>query len=530
MRKTAILKTLLPVAGLAAATLLAGCSSNLLGYLQSSEELDYARTCRAIADEHRSDVNAGRYFTPSFEVERWPGQGAKVVQEGAVVEALVSGKSRFMMVEARGGLGKTRLAKSIHAQACGTLPVFTVDLNKDVAQAGDTGGGNPVVRVISRQLGLKHDLEGQQRLDELLKSHRWLLLADAIEEVELLARPKVNIALAKLRQAYPQTAQVVILARPAVLVPFYGFGDVDSVVKIQLVECDRADKVVAGIAKSDKDRASFVAFLKRYGLDLKRTLGDRCIYPYMATYRDIHVLRKLSTEVGSSGVDSYADAHQALVSLRLRKELDRMNWGQREALDMVDRMVRFFREKAGTGEPMLEMLDCMKSIDPEYGWTAVDAGVTGSDPQRRRQVCEKALQSVVFEKTGDGFGEDGRWRFFDPRTSALFAARWLNSEMARGAAGDCSLVEKNPELFRNAETVRFLMGQPLVQRCFGPALGTLCGSGQQLALGLEHVIEGLPSASRRFQMVEEARAWAAESKANACVTGSLDVVAKSIGK
>lgn len=508
----------------------AGCSSNLLGYLQNQEKLDYARTCNTIADEHRGDVNAGRYFLPSFDVEKWPGGSPQTVTEAQVVDALVSGKSRFMMVEARGGLGKTRLAKSIHAQSCSTLPVFTLDLNKDVAQAGDTGGGNPIIRVIAKQLGIGSDVEGQQQLDELLKSHRWLLLADAIEEVEMLARPKVNIALAKLRQAYPQTAQVVVLARPAVLVPFYGFGDVDAAVRIQLVDCERAEKVIAGIAKSDQDRADFKAFLQRYGLDLKRTLGDRCIYPYMATYRDIHVLRKLSTEVGAGGVDSYASAHEALVGLRLRKELDRMNWGQREALDMVDRMIRFFREKAGTGEPMLEVLDCMKSIDPEYGWTAVDAGVTGSDPQRRRQVCEKALQSVVFEKTGTGYGEDGRWRFFDPRTSALFAARWLNGELARQPGGDCSLVEKNPELFRNGETVRFLMGQPLVQRCFGPALATLCGSGQKTALGIENLIEGLPAASRRFQMVEEARAWAAEKQANACVLASLDVVAKSIGK
>lgn len=515
---------------LVAVSLLPGCSQNLLGFLQDTESLGYNRTCTQLADEHNGDVTAGRYFIPDFDVVRWPGGAPARASEPALIESITSGKSRFVLVEARGGLGKTRMAKAIHAQTCGKLPVFTVDLNKDVAGAGDTKGGNPIIRIIARQLGIADDVEGQQRLDELLQSHSWVLLADAIEEVELTARPKVSIALAKLRLAYPKTAQVVVLARPPVLVPFYGFDDVDTVVRIHLVTCERADKVIAGLSKSDEDKTNFANFLSRYGLDLKRTLDGRCVYPFMATYRDIHTLRKLGSEVGGGGIDTYADAHQALVALRLAKELDRMNWGQREVLDMVDRMVRFQRESQGTGNASFDVVSCMKSIDPEYGWTAVDAGVTGNDPQRRRQVCEKALQSVVFEKIGDGFAEEGRWAFFDPRTTALFRARWINNELARGAAGDCKPLETHADMLADAETARFLAGQPLVQRCFGTMLNTLCAKDAAKAPGLEALIEGMPSEGRRFQMVEEGRAWAAEHGKPACVTASLDIVAKSIGR
>lgn len=518
------------IASIAFALLLSGCTQNLLGFLQDTEKLGYNRICSQLSDEHQGDVTAGRYFLPTYDVVRWPGSNAKTAAEPDLVAAITSGKSRFVLVEARGGLGKTRLAKSIHAQTCSKLPVFTVDLNKDVAMAGDTKGGNPIIRVIAKQLGIGDDVAGQQQLDELLHSNSWVLLADAIEEVELGVRPKVSIALAKLRVAYPKTAQVVLMARPAVLVPFYGFDDVDTVVRIHLVTCDRADKVIDGLSKSGDDKANFRAFLKRYGLDAQRTLEERCIYPFMATYRDIQALRKLGSEVGHGGIDTYADAHEALVALRLAKELDRMNWGQREALDMVDRMVRFQRESQGTGPATFDVVSCMKSIDPEFGWTAVDAGVTGNDPQRRRQVCEKALQSVVFEKVGEGFAEDGRWVFFDPRTTALFRARWINHELARVAAGDCRPVEAHADTLKDAETLRFAVGQPLIQRCFGTLLNTLCTKDGTKAGGLEAILEGLPSEGRRFQMVEEGRAWAAEHGKPACVVGSLDAVAKSIGR
>ncbi len=507
-----------------------GCSQNLLTFLADSPEIGYSSTCRRIADGHQGDVAAGRYFLPLVDVDRWPG-GAKPenANERHLIDALVSGKSRFALVEARGGLGKTRLAQSIHAQTCHRLPVFTVDLNAEVAAAGDVGGGNPILRVMAKQLGLKGDVAGQQRLDELLHSHSWVLLADAIEEVELLQRPKVSIALAKLRQAYPKTAQVVLLARPAVLVPNYGFDDVDTVVRIRLVDCERADKVITNMNGKPEQLSAFKTFTSRHGFDVQRRSDGQCIYPFMATYRDISELKRLAAKTDES-IDSVAAAHEALVALRLTKELDRMNWGQREALDMLDRMVKFQRQSQGTGAPVFDVIQCMKSIDPEHGWTAVDAGVTGSNEQRRRQVCEKTLQSVIFEKQGTGFAEEGRWAFFDLRTAALFRARWLNGELSRGAAGDCKPVTAHADLVSDAEVVRFLGGQPLVQRCFGQVLSVLCAKGGDKPVAMQALIEGLPAPSKRFQMVEEGRAFAVENGRPACVTSALDEVARSMGQ
>ncbi len=506
------------------------CSQNLLTFLEDSPDVGYSATCRRIADGHQGDVAAGRYFLPLIDIDRWPG-GAKPenANERHFIDALVAGQSRFALVEARGGLGKTRLAQSIHAQTCHRLPVFTVDLNVEVAAVGDAGGGNPILRVMARQLGLKGDVAGQNRLDELLQSHNWVLLADAIEEVEMLGRPKVSIALAKLRQAYPKTAQVVLLARPPVLVANYGFDDVDTLVRIRLVDCERADKVIAKMNGTPAELAEFNVFTARHGFDVQRRSDGQCLYPFMATYRDIGEVKRLAG-IKDESIDSVAAAHEALVALRLTKELDRMNWGQREALDMLDRMTKFQRESQGSGAPVFDVIQCMKSIDPEHGWTAVDAGVTGSSEQRRRQVCEKTLQSVIFEKQGSGFAEEGRWTFFDLRTAALFRARWLNGELSRGAAGDCRPVTANADLVSDAEVVRFLGGQPLVQRCFGQVLSVLCAKGGAKPIAMQALVDGLPAPNKRFQMVEEGRAFAAENGRPACVTAALDEVARSNGQ
>lgn len=525
-------RPLFRLAGFAlAALLLQGCGSNLLSYLKDNDKLTYTQQCIKRADSHVGDVNSGRYFVPEFVVERWPGEMPKnrSITEPELVKSLQTGATRFALVVARGGLGKTRLAESISAQTCGSTPIFTVDLNKDVAMQTTKGGGNPIIRRIAAQLGMGADVTDQARLDALLHSHRWILLADAIEEVDLLKRAGVAIAIAKLRRAYPNTAQIVVLARPPVIAAMYGFGDADTFVRIKLVNCDRAKLVIKSITKSEDESKRFWSFASRHGFDKQLTLGYGCVYPYMATYRDIHKLKQVALNGGKNGmVDSYASAHEYLVAMRLQKELAKLNWGQREALDMVDRMFRIHLEKKGTGTPMFDIVSCMKSIDPQYGWTAVDAGVGGDAEQRRRQVCEKALQSVVFQKIGDKHGEEARWAFFDAGMAALFRARWINGELAKLPTGACKTLDTFAEHVRAPMTLRFMIAQPIVQRCLASTLRLLCQGDAKQATHLDSLIEGLPVGQKRFQMVEEGRAFEAENGKNSCVVASLDAIAKTI--
>lgn len=514
-------------------TLATACTPSLLDYLNTKEELTYKTACTKQADKHAGDLANDRYFLPEFHVQTWPGddkpKGDKVGEQ-QLIKHLMSGNSRLAMIVARGGLGKTRLAQSIQAQSCATVPVISIDLNKDVAAHDVQGTDAMLLMAFAAKLGVRGGPDGLAELDRLLRSQPWFLLADAIEEVDLLKRPKVTIALNKLSERYPTTMRTIIFARPPLLIPLYGFGQTDTVVHILPISCERAQKFIGVLSKSQAQEAAFWAFAKRYGFDTKTKFGFGCIYPYLATYRDAIVLNKLAKNAGKGvTVESYADAHEHMVGERLRKELDKLGWSSREALDMVDRMVRYHAEESGIGKLTITLAKCMKSIDPDYGWTAVDAGVEGNSEQRRRQVCEKALQSVLFRQIGDKIGDKGKWGFFDPISEELFVARWLNGELARAADGDCTPIDRHRDALKNGTVIRFLMGQKLVQRCFPQTIRALCATSQGVADHIEEIIKGLPSGQKRQLLVEEARAWEFEKGQDKCAMASLEMINKTIG-
>ncbi|HAN30506.1 MAG TPA: hypothetical protein DCQ06_02815 [Myxococcales bacterium] len=508
-----------------------GCGGHLLSYMQSHEKLNYTTQCQQKLDSHKGETLRGENFSPRLFAERWLGQAVSHVPktEKEFIDAISEGQTKLSMVVARGGLGKTRLAHSINAQTCSALPVFTIDLNKDIAQRKSKTVGNPFVDKISEILGLGIGSSGLVRTDELLKTHPWVLLADAIEEVDLNQRARVSLYLAKLRKAYGGTMRVVIFARPPVLEAYYGFGDVDTLVKINVIDCKRAHNFLKSISKSKAQEKSIWTFAKKFNFDVVSRSGNRCVYPYLSSYRDIQTLRALALSKEGS-LKSHADAHQRLVAMRLKKELAVLSWNEREVLDMVDRMFRRFLETSDSDLPRFDIVNCMKSIDPQYGWTAVDAGLAGTPEQRRRQVCEKALQSVVFEKDNELDGEAGRWRLSDADMVALFRARWINNKLAALPTNACAELPKYKRHLLNRSVLHYVVAEPMTQHCLGPTLRMLCEGDRKAPRHLETVIEGLPIGQMRFQVVEEARAFEAEKGPNACVIGGLDAIAQTISR
>ncbi|MFZ4578748.1 MAG: hypothetical protein ACOYOB_10180 [Myxococcota bacterium] len=498
----------------------------LTEWLNDEESTPYAYQCTRAMAMHQSDLSSGGYNPASLFVHAWPevSRTGPFLAESRLVAALEAGEVRRVLVLARGGLGKSRLAQAIHAQSCSTLPVFTVDL-KDVAGSTAPEGRNTIVDTIARELGILGRVQAVAELEDRLARQHFLILLDSLEEVPLLDRPVVMGQVADLMARYPD-ASVVLLARPPVLDDDYGFP-AEARLEIPPLECKVTDVFIARAHQEDETRRNFKAFLQHFGLDEAGSFGLQCTYPYLATYRDIQTMAEFEGRAASGQgnvTSSRATVYEYLLGSRLRKEFEQLSWTLDEALDMVDRLVRVQTLQVGQVELVFDLEGCMKAIDAKWGERSVDAGVGGNDEQRRRQICEKTFQSALFSRA-EGVRA---WVFADRGTRDLFLARWLNGEVARAADGDCSAISKHSELLAAPGIARFFVGQPQGQRCLAQVVSTLCTRDAEPSKHINLLDEGLPVGQGRTQPVKDALAAASSLEPKACVQGVLDALAKTL--
>ena len=515
-----------------------GPTPQVRGPLADREASKYLARCEERAAAHKGDLDSGAYNPPVLFVHTWPA-GLRPNQdlfmpEAQFVSALDAGDVKRVFVTARGGLGKTRLAEAIRAQVCHTTPVFNVDLKQVAAgiKAGTTGAA-AVFDVLAKDVGVE-SAEGKAALQQTLTEVRFVLLADAIEEVDLIERAGVLERLGQLATACPQV-QVVLLARPPVFDGDYGYGaeagglgKIDARLEIPPLACTVADAFVARAYKTEADRDRFHAFAKRQGLDEQTRFGLQCLYPYLSTYRDIQTLAKFEQAAAKdkgAQLASRSAVYEALIGTRLQKEFDNLKWTTPEALDMVDRIVRAQSGATGQHNLTFDVPTCIQSLDARWGDLAVDAGVGGTPEQRRQHVCEKTFQSALFQKT------EGThvFTFADRGTTDLFLARWLNGELARSPTNDCALVGKNKDLLASPGVVRFFASQPLGARCLAHTIGVLCEKAA--AAPAEHIQlidAGLAGGPGRVQPLQDARAMASAQAQKACVVAVLDGLDKTV--
>ncbi len=517
------------------ATLPLGCggaTGGINGALADAKVSKYTALCAEHAAKQGKDLDQGAYNPAVLYAHSWPVAAETSVSESRLAAALDSSEVKRLLIISRGGLGKSRIGDSLRAQLCGTIPTFFVDL-KDVA-AGLTGP-SPILTLVGKEMGVS-----SATLTQALTEQRGIFFFDSIEEVDFTKRQAVLQEVDALQAQYPKV-QLVLLARPPVLDTDYGFTKADALLEIPPIECKVADAFVARQLSSDADRARFQQFAKNYGLDEKAQFGVQCVYPYLATYRDLNTLVSFEkanpltaskTSDGASPTDikqkaSWSTVYEALLAARLQKEFVYLSWTGAEALDMVDRLIRVQIINKSASSQAFSLDTCRQAIDAKWGAVAVDAGVGGDDGQRRKQVCEKTYQSQLFKADGSS----GNWIFADRNSADLFQARWLGGEIARTPAGDCGLITKHADLLGNQGVLRFFAGQPFGQRCLAQAASVRCSKGDGVAVLSELFDQGLPGGPARAQALQDARA-AATGLANSekeCVSGVLDNLDKTLG-
>ncbi len=505
------------LAGLAAAA----CSGP--DKVSTTMEGPVASQCRKQFAAHERDVKELTYLPPALQTLRWalPGADADgLISEATLVQALRGGQIKFAHVQARGGIGKTELAKALVAQTCGQVPAFRVDLREIYGPTAPAlaAGSNGIAVDVAKQLQLS---AGQTLATAGLD--RLLLAIDHVEEVTD-RRAQALADLGELRKEHPAW-QVVVMGRPSIDLPFYGLQGLDAVLELPPLDCGRANSSLVRLSDDAAERHRVDGFVKTWHLDHQSMNGQQCYYPYLATYRDIQVVQRLAktfnpdTEMGGLQAN-LSQVHETILAERLIKELEDLKMTGEQVLAAVDAMVALGAYQDGEWNLTFTLDRCLKG--------------QGADAARGRVVCEKLFQSVLFDHIA-GTGEAkpdaaqgpalkaAEWKFAHQDIADLFVARWLEGQLQKTPKA-CTAVDQQVDMIAGKTIAGYLVGRPGGVRCLGPIAKAVCKDGgfQKSRVGLFY--KGLPLGAQRSEWVKQAKDWLQANGNDACALQYLNAM------
>jgi len=482
----------------------------------------YTKQCTALRTAFDTALKSGAYVRPQLVVHAWPGKpeapmGAKVkrtmLPEAHFSAGLRSSAPRVTLMMARGGIGKTTLARAIQAQTCDALLVFKVDLQWDVADklGKEPAKRNLILAAIGAQLGVAGAPLAKDAVDSLLRRNRFLLLLDALDEVVLGQRGRVVNILEAALNPY-QLGAAVVFTRPPVFSANYGLAKVDARVEIPLLDCKRTEEALSKLVRDPAKREIFNDFVNSYGLARKIEEGDLCYHPHMSTFRDLHVLMRLAeTAAGAGGKKmkiqaSRARVHEYFLTAQLLKDLAGLKSVPKDVMALVDKMVAARGADAGRRNAGYTIGACL-------------AVLPGEDFSARKATCERLMQSTVFQGSARG----DSWRFASPLVADLFLARHIDGTLA-GAEGktDCAGIGKAAALFESGEVAGFLAGLSRGSQCVLSLTTQLCRQGSGADVAFEQLDQGLqPGPARGGRIATAIGAAGDNGKAGNCIGDTL---------
>lgn len=487
----------------------AGCGAATLQQLAQEPPSAYGARCATEGAEHDKAVRELTYLRPSFKTLQWQAQPAAnedgVLSEAKLLQALSEGAVRSLLIQARGGIGKSESARAMFAELCPKIPIFITDFKDLAKQAGSEAA---VVKAVAQQLSLSADAEAG--LGDLLGKSRWLLVVDSIDEVAPALRDPALAALGKLQAKYP-SLQMVYLGRPAIYQQAYGIANLDAVLEMTPLDCGRARSALLRKAVDRADRDRIDGFVRAWRLDRQAVMGQQCYYPFMATYRDLDAVQALATtfdpakERGGQA-HTLAQVHVAILSERMRKELAELKIPVEEAMAAVDKMLQADGYKDGEWNLTFSVPRCLAA--------------EGGDNDRNRHLCEELFQSVMFERIGGNGGavKGAEWQFAHQPLADLFVARWLDAALAKSP--DCQPLVEHAKALPGKEVPGYLAGMAGGQKCLATLVTGACGDGSKPEALISQLRQGLPAeAGARAATVQAAKA--AAPKGNACVDAVL---------
>jgi hypothetical protein len=498
-----------PLSAVVVGLLSVGCGPATLQQLANEPPSNYGARCATEGTEHDKDLRELTYLRPTFKALKWKANPSPnedgVLSEAKLLQALSEGAVRNLLIQARGGIGKSESARAMLAELCPKVPIFLVDF-KALAKSGASEAS--VVQAVATQLSLTAD--SQANLGELLGKSRWILVVDALDEVAPADRPAGLTSLGKLQAKYP-SLQMVYLGRPSIYQESYGIANLEAVLEMTPLDCGRARSALLRKAVDRADRDRIDGFVHAWRLDRQAVLGQQCYYPFMATYRDLDAVQRLAAtfdpakERGGQA-HTLTHIHLAILSERMRKELTELKIPAEEALAAVDKMIAADGYKDGEWNLTFSVPRCLAA--------------EGGDNDRNRHLCEELFQSVMFERIGGNSGsvKSAEWQFAHQALADLFVARWLDAGLAKGP--DCQLLVEHAKALPGKEVPAYLAGLAGGQKCLAALVSGACGDGSKPELLIAQLRQGLPAdPAVRSAAVQAAKA--AAPKGNACFDAVL---------
>lgn len=477
----------------------------------------YGKSCGARATERRIEGESGKYQPPSVLLHRWKGmEGAKAPRpatEKELLELLAGGKARTVLLLARGGTGKSKLGWSLEGSLCATLPTAQVDLQWDVASAQEPipKDENGVLTAAARHFSGDPKARASW-ITEQVGERPFLLLLDSLDEVALQSRLALVESINQAQARFPGL-RVVVFSRPPVFNGSYGLRDIDAVVELPQLQCEQTDAAIAKLIPDAERRAGLLALLKRYGLDRKATTPDgRCYYPHLSTYRDFFVVEKIAQNFQNSGANlpdqlepSRSRVYGFYLEVSLIKDMQGVALKPAAAITLVDQLIDRANPTAGTRNLFFTVDQCL-------------ALAPGADASEKKAICERLLQSSLFEKAPHS---DDNWRLKNQSIYDYFLAR--HTDRAIAAGNGCSVVDERSALFESNEVAGFLVGLAGGQRCLLPVVRQLCKAGGFAQHNFEQLDQGLPAGPSRKKLLDDAvRGMGDLVQPHLCVGATID--------
>lgn len=463
----------------------------LLGFVREQPNSTYAAICEQKAASYLSDVRERRYLPQRLRIRRWESpshQPGQVLGETLFASMLARRATPFAVIEARGGLGKSKLAAALEARLCGAVATFRLDVGRELLpRLGEQlPPGEVLEEVIAELAGVVPGSSEAAELRSLLEHEEWVLLVDSLDEVASADRPRVIAALNEIVARYDHTLRLAVFTRPPVYADSYGLAGVHAWLGIEPLDRAASDERVRFALGGDE--GAFRAFAAKVGLDAKSLTREADRYVHLATFRDLFVAVDVARDHGFVAPEGLVATRGSVYGAWIDGRLRAAGQEPEAARAVLSRLVAAEHPEAGTRTFAFTGEQCLRA--------ATDAVVTGGEA-----LCAGLATSGLAKRTGEG-----GFRFDNQSVADYFLAAWANDRLA-GSDGTvaCERLADLSALFESNEVAGFLLGLPWGEACAEAIVRQLHRRGAPGEETSALVEQGLGPRSREIVRPQEVR-------------------------